>query len=219
VDQSIGLFLFQMVRLTLSVVALLLLAGDVRAQDRTSLPTDTRLIIRITAPITSATANVGDLVEAALVEHRPPGKWPDMGKGFLPPGTPVAGTVEHVQRAERGKGRAELRIVFRDVGGFATPAMRINARLLMPDRRHELTKDGTLTVRDVSRGTFVEEGIFGAPLGAGVGLLAGRRGWTAAAGAAAVFLWRYLPNKLGTTNDRFADVDLRPGAELSLYIQ
>ena len=59
----------------------------------------------------------------------------------------------------------------------------------------------------------------GAPLGAGVGLLAGRTGWTAAVGAAAAFLWRYLPSKLGTTNDRFADVDLRPGAQLSLYIQ
>jgi hypothetical protein len=198
------------------ITALLFLAREVSAQDRTSLPTDTRLIIRVTTRITSATANVGDLVEAALVEHRPPGVWPDVGKGFLAPGTRVTGTVEHVRRAERGKDRAEMRIAFGDVGGLTMP---IKARLIIADRRHELTRDGTLTVRDVSRGTFVEDGMFGPPLGAGVGLLAGRRGWTAAAGAAAVFLWRYLPNKLGTTNDRFADVDLRPGAELSLYIQ
>jgi hypothetical protein len=198
---------------------LLLLAGDARGQDRTSLPTDTRLIIGITRHVSSATANVGDVVEAAIVEHRPPGVWPDVGKGFLAPGTRVVGTVEHVRRAEEGKARAELRIAFREVGGGLVPLIRVNANLLVPDRRHEVARDGTLTVKDVSRATFAEEGIIGAPLGAGVGLLVGRRGWTAAAGAAAAFLWRYLPNKLGTTNDRFADVDLRPGAQLSLYIQ
>jgi hypothetical protein len=208
-----------MVRLTLSIATFLLLAGDVRAQDRTGLPTDTRLIIRITTRITSATASVGDLVEAALVEHRPPGVWPDVGKGFLAPGARVTGTVEHVRRAERGKDRAELRIAFGEVVGLTMPNIGFRARLIIADRRHELTRDGTLTVRDVPRGEFAEEGIFGPPLAAGVGLLAGRRAWTAAASAAAVFLWRYLPDKIGTTNDRFADVDLRPGARLSLHIQ
>lgn len=208
-----------MPRLSVFLAAVLLLGGAVLAQNVPTLPADTRLIVRVTTAMSSRTASVGDVVETSLVEHRPPLAGPGAGRAFLEPGTRVTGVVEHVRKAERETVGAELRIVFRDVAGGTPRALRMDARVLVAGRRHEVTRDGTLTVRAVERGTWGEEAMLGVPLAAGMGLMVGRRGWTAAVGAAVGFLSLYLPPRWGTTSDRFADVELKPGDRLGLFVQ
>ena len=59
--------------------------------------------------------------------------------------------------------------------------------------------------------------IFRAPLGAGMGLLVGGRGAGAAIGALVGFAVMYLPPRLHTTSDHYAEIDLEAGQELSLH--
>ena len=190
-------------------IPLILFGGALSAQGAPSLPADTVLIVRLTSGVSTATAKVGELVEATLIEPR-------RGGGLLAPGTRVAGRVESVRKAERGRAAAALDLRFTDAGGGQTPAARMDARVLVVKGRRYEVNDGVIGVRDIPRGPG-EESLLGPPLGAGVGLLVGRSGAAAAIGALAGFAVWYLPSRLHTTNDHYAEIDLQAGQELSLH--
>jgi len=199
-------------QIVFAVAGSVVLAGAaIRAQVSPPVKAGDVLVIELKTRVSTATANVGDAVEAVLLEHR--------FKGSLPRGTRVGGVVESASKAERGRTPARLRLRFNEVGGGTTPPFRMNAEILVLDSRHyEKTYDDAIGVRTVSP-IPEEELIFGPPLGAGMGLLVGRKGVAAALGALVGFAVLYVPHHLGTTNDQYRDVDLKPGQRLSLHVR
>jgi hypothetical protein len=200
------------IRVVLALAGSVVLAGAaLRAQVSPPVNPGDVLRIQLTTRVSAATANAGDAIEAVLLEHRV--------RGSLPRGTRVGGVVESARKAERGRMPAQLRLRFTEVGGGATPSFRMNAEILVLDSRHyEKASDGAIGVRTVSP-VPESELIFGPPLGAGMGLLVGRKGVAAALGALVGFAVLYVPRHLGTTNDQYRDIDLKPGQRLSLHVR
>lgn len=181
-------------RIALALLATGRVAAPISAQQPLRVPADTVLEVRLATKVSTRTAQVGDVVEATLVRYRLPPSAPPID---LPQGSRVIGHVDVVRKGEPSKAAAKLRLSFTGVDG-GTYVM--SSRVLTIAGRHQVQgSDGDI------------------PFGAGMGLLIGRSGKSAILGASAALLWMYLPPLFHSTNNPWADVELKPGDTLALH--
>lgn len=187
----------------------------VNAQQSLRVPPDTVLEIRLSRPVSTKTAQAGDVVEGTLVRLILPPAAPAIE---LPLGSRVVGGVDLARKGEPRKTTARLRLSFTTAGGGTTPSYAMTSRVLTITGRHQIEgADHDIVVRVLPRSEFGEPAIFGVPFGAGMGLLIGRSGKTAILGASTAFLWMYLPPLFRSTNNPWADVELKRGDTLALH--
>jgi hypothetical protein len=154
-----------------TLLVLLVATAAGAAADTITLPAGTTLPVRLETGVSSASANVGDLVVAkttSSVRAR--------GETVIPAGSEVRGRVTSVQRSGRIKGRAHLAVSFDriEVRGqeHALAATRVSARA--PSR----TKTDVATVAGGTVGGAVVGGFIGGKKGARIGAATGAAGGT-----------------------------------------
>jgi hypothetical protein len=113
-----------------------------------TVPDGTEIHLALTAPVSSQTAAVGDLVQAELVEAVAVG-----GRVALPAGATVVGRVTEAQALHRVGGRARLALAFEsiEVDGDDVPIAAYFAR----EGRSETGKDAATIVAGAAIGTIL----------------------------------------------------------------
>jgi|SRR5579883_755809 hypothetical protein len=155
-----------------AIVAITGLAALAQAQDSGKIPTGTRLTVRTTTELTSATAQPGQTWNGTLVNAVRSG-----GKTVAPAGSSVSGTVIEAKSSGRLKSPGILTLQVTSVNGI-------------PVTTDTLTRDGEghtkSNVTKIGGGTAAGAligGLVGGGKGAAIGALAGAGAGTAGAAA------------------------------------